>query len=539
MMSVLSGFLPVAAILWPLLLLGVCLFSRAGNRFTPWLIAAPVPAVLAAVFSGGVVVTLSPSTTMPLRLAVDGPGAVLLGVSALLWAAAAAGLVEKLADSPHRRRLTVCWLLTLTGNLGVFLAADVMGFFVFFALASLPAYGLVIHEESAAAKKAGVVYLGFALLGEALLLMGLVLLVLNPSGGGFGIAGAVAALPDSPWMVPTLVLLVAAFGLKIGLVPAHGWLPMAHTVAPGPASAVLSGAILNAGVMGLIRFVPFGEVFSGGLWLVVPGFTGAFFGVAVGLCRSHPKAVLAYSSVSQMGFIAAVSGMAMIHGSAAIAIPLAFYAAHHTLLKGGLFMAVGCVASDDGVRLRTVVLPALLIGLGLAGLPLTGGALAKLAVKDGFGDGLAGWLAIGSSAATAGLMTHFIRCLLRAGASSTGGVAKPVPLLPLLAWWLLALGAVVVPWLLRPLVETFTLASVLSPSEWWKAGWPVALGVLAGWWLGRVDQRPTDVADESRWYHAPVRSIGRGCEGFDRALRLWSVAGIILVALVLALALML
>ena len=71
----------------------------------------------------------------------------------------------------------MCWLLTLTGSLGVFIAADLLGFYLVFALASLPAYGLIVHDDDdGAAQRAGGVYMAFTVLGEAFLLLGFVLL---------------------------------------------------------------------------------------------------------------------------------------------------------------------------------------------------------------------------------------------------------------------------------------------------------------------------------------------------------------------------
>ena len=103
---------------------------------------------------------------------------------------------------------------------------------------------------------------------------------------------------------------IVGFALKIGLVPLHVWMPLAYTAAPIPAAAVLSGAAVKAGVIGLIRFLPLGAAMPGwGEALVALGFFSAFYGVAVGITQANPKTVLAYSSVSQMGVIAAVLGM--------------------------------------------------------------------------------------------------------------------------------------------------------------------------------------------------------------------------------------
>src|SRR5260370_10332509 len=121
--------------------------------------------------------------------------------------------------------------------------------------------------------------------------------------------------------------------------------------------------------------------------LVVLGLCSAFYGVAIGITQANPKTVLAYSSISQMGVIAAVLGMGLAAGNQSVALDTAFYAATHVLAKGALFLAVGVFAVTAARRLRpTLLLPAVL-PLGLGGLPSSGGALAKLGVKALLGDG--------------------------------------------------------------------------------------------------------------------------------------------------------
>src|SRR5262249_13897469 len=152
-----------------------------------------------------------------------------------------------------------------------------------------------------------------------------------------------------------------------------------------PAAAVLSGAAVKAGVIGLIRFFALGAAFPGwGEALVWVGFISAFYGVAIGVAQRDPKTMLAYSSISQIGVSAADLGMALVGSQQGAATEVAFYAANDVLVKAALFLTVGAVAVLDG-RARTLALiVAALLGLSLAGLPLTGGSLAKLAVKDLF-----------------------------------------------------------------------------------------------------------------------------------------------------------
>lgn len=349
-----------------------------------------------------------------------------------------------------------------------------MGFYLVFALVSLPAYGLIVHDDDDdAAQRAGGVYMAFTVLGEAFLLMGFVLLAAGEPSDSLQIRDVVAALPQSPWRDAALAFTIAGFALKIGTVPAHGWMPLAYAAAPIPAASVLSGAAVKAGAIGLIRFLPFDTAMPGaGETLVALGFFSAFYGVAIGITQANPKTVLAYSSVSQMGVIAAVLGMGLTAGDQGVALDAAFYAATHVLAKGALFLAVGVVAVTAARRLRPTLLLAAVLALGLGGLPLTGGALAKLAVKAPLGDGVVGLLANVSAVGTTLLMLHFLQRLTQITpqdrqASAPAGLALP--------WQAMALASIVVPWLLYPFAGS-DVADALTPNVLFDALWPVLVG---------------------------------------------------------------
>jgi formate hydrogenlyase subunit 3/multisubunit Na+/H+ antiporter MnhD subunit len=133
--------------------------------------------------------------------------------------------------------------------------------------------------------------------------------------GSLAIRDTVAALPGSPRRDAMLALLILGFGLKIGLVPLHVWMPLVYTAAPIPAAAVLSGAAVKAGLIGFIRFLPLGVAMPRwGEALAVAGIFSAFYGVLVGITQQNPKTVLAYSSISQMGLLAAALGIGLAAG---------------------------------------------------------------------------------------------------------------------------------------------------------------------------------------------------------------------------------
>jgi formate hydrogenlyase subunit 3/multisubunit Na+/H+ antiporter MnhD subunit len=295
----LGAGLIVATLATPLVLLLACLSRRLRESMPALLVLAPLPGLAAAILViGGTPLTFD-QPQLRINMALDVQGAILLGVAALLWSAAGAYAFVDLRGKANSARFAVCWLLTLTGSLGVFIAADLPGFYLFFALVSLPAYGLIVHDDDdGAARRAGGVYMAFTVLGEAFLLMGFVALAAGEPNGSVQIHDVVAAVPQSRWRDAALGFTVAGFALKIGTVPAHGWMPLTYTAAPIPAASVLSGAAVKAGVIGLIRFLPLDTAMPGaGETLVALGFFSAFYGVAVGITQANPKTVLAYSSI--------------------------------------------------------------------------------------------------------------------------------------------------------------------------------------------------------------------------------------------------
>ncbi len=537
-----AGLLLALTLVTPLAMLAACLSPRFRDRMPSLLPLAPIPGLLAALLARGGTVVL-PYSLLRLTLALDTPGALLLGVAALLWIAAGVYARGWLRGRPDRSGFVVWWLLTLTGSLGVLMAADLVGFYLLFSMVSLAAYGLVVQDGTMGARRAGGIYVALALLSEAFLLMGFVFLAQATPGQSLLISDAVAVLPGSAWHEATLTLLILGFGLKIGLVPLHVWMPLAYPAAPIPAAAALSGAAVNAGVIGLIRFLPLGVPLPDwGGTLAAAGLVSAFYGVAVGITQTNPKTVLAYSSVSQMGVIAAVLGMGLAAGDSGVALAASFYAMHHALVKGGLFLAVGTAQASNRSRVWEVLLPAAVLGLSLGGLPLTGGALAKYAVKATLGSGLVGLLAALSAAGTTLLMLHFLSRLPPADSQPpNGAVAASLPL----PWFATALAAVAVPWVLYPVVEPMigsgTVAQAFAPAALWSAVWPIVLGAVLFmilWrWRHRVPRLPAgDLVVFAPLGEGIARASGEMFERLDGRLRQWPVAGVSLLAVAIVLA---
>jgi len=532
----LAGFLLASTLALPLLMVVAAMWSSVRVKLLALLPIAPLPALVTAIFAPGGSLALAPAP-LRLTLALDDPGAMLLGGAGLLWCAAGFYASTYMCKSADRSAFAIWWLLTLTGSLGVFIVADMTSFYLAFGLASLSAYGLVAYEGTPAARRASTIYMVLALLGEAFLLLAFVMLAAGNPGGNPMIRDAVALLPSSQWCGPIIVLLILGFGLKMGLVPLHVWMPLAHPVAPMPASAALSGIIVKAGVIGLIRFLPLDTALPfWGMVLMALGLFTAFYAVLIGLTQQHPKVVLAYSTVSQMGVVGGVLGAGLMAGAPGTAVLAAFYALHHMLVKGALFLGVGIVANTGRRHAGLVMAAMALLALSLAGLPFTSGMLAKLAVKDLFGDGLAALLATLSATGSTLLMLHFLRRLSTLTAKGDERTESGL----LWPWAAIAAASLIVVWTLFPLVSGYPLAAIFEPKALWVASWPMLLGAALAYALRGYTERLPRIPEGDTVVLAEAllprlqRLLNR-LDRLDELLRQWPVAGLLLLVITIAL----
>lgn len=464
--------------LLPLLALFLIVAWPSGrDRLVPWLWLTCVPALWAvwAVPEPLVLSWLWPGAEWGLGAAgSDSLGRAFLGFTALLWAAASVFSWVSQRAHPMRLRYWIFWLLALSGNLLLIIAQDGVSYYVGFTMMSLSAYGLVVHNGGPGPRHAGRVYLQLAILGEILIYAGLLLRVFEADG----LMHFAAWLPV-PTTALTAILLLVGFGLKAGFWPLHVWLPLAHPAAPAAASAVLSGAMIKAGVLGLWRFLPAADPWlqQAAPVLVGMGLISALFGVVVGLYQVKAKSALAYSSVSQVGYLLVIIALAWLHPEQRMLLGsvLAMYAVHHGLAKGALFMGVG-VAMVTRFKPGYWLLMAL-PALALAGFPLTSGGAAKTALKSAFeGSALGSWLwlltlgSVGTALLLARVLwlTHKMQPAVAENESAAG--AHPAMLG---AWALVCVMPIAMSWLWLEM-RSATLYS-LSMYASWALLWPLLL----------------------------------------------------------------
>ncbi|QTE30753.1 proton-conducting transporter transmembrane domain-containing protein [Pengzhenrongella sicca] len=258
---------------------------------------------------------------------------------------------------------------------------------------------LVLAEhQRAAVRSAGVFYAVMTQLGFAAILVALVLLA--AAGGADSFAAIAASADDVAPGVRTAVFLltVLGFGSKAGLLPLHAWLPRAHPEAPSPVSALMSAAMVNMGIYGILR-IDLQILGPGphwwGLTLMVIGAVSAVFGVLQASVATDLKRLLAYSTTENMGLVTLGLGTAALLRSsgaptvAAIAITAALvHLMSHAGFKTLCFLAAGSVLAATGLRdldklgglARRMPITTVMFGigaLGASGLPLGAGFVGE------------------------------------------------------------------------------------------------------------------------------------------------------------------
>ncbi len=284
------------------------------------------------------------------HLAVDGIGLSLLLLTAFvsLTAAIASWKIEKSPRGYH-----AMFLLLLTGMLGVFVSMDLFLFYVFWEIMLLPMYFLIGVWGGPNRQYAAIKFFLYTLFGSVLLLAAIILVVLKT--GTWSIpeitaqASALVASGSAATILGASGLGLAAFigmfigfAIKIPCFPFHTWLPDAHVEAPTPISMILAGVLLKMGGYGLIRIAyPFFPTAAASIWWIIAllAVISIVYGALVAMSQSDFKRLIAYSSVSHMGFVTlglAAATTQAVNGAM-------FMMLAHGTISAMLFMIVGVI----------------------------------------------------------------------------------------------------------------------------------------------------------------------------------------------------
>jgi len=300
------------------------------------------------------------------------PLASLFAISVVIVACASSvyscGYIKEYLNHKSRLEFAVhffSFVLLFFSMVGVLSADSKTGFLFSWELMSLSSFVLVLWnaDESRKILHAALGYLVLMHVGFFFLLFGFYLLPANQGLMGYG------AMPIYVWL-----LFFAGFGIKVGVFPMHGWLPVAHPAAPSHVSALMSAAMLNMGIYGIFRAtLGASDILTTGIILFAFGAVTALYGVYRSAGESHLKRLLAYSSIDNMGVILIAIGIGAI-GKATGSSILAFcgysgaliHMLCHSSFKSLLFMNAGAIQHSAG----TLNLDAL--GGLLKKMPITG-----------------------------------------------------------------------------------------------------------------------------------------------------------------------
>ena len=296
-----------------------------------------------------------------------------------------------------RPREYFAWLLLLeTGILGVFTSLDLLLFFLFWEVELIPMYMLISIWGSGRKEYAAMKFVVYTIFGSALMLAGM--LTLYAAAGTFDMeqlaAMNLASLNTAIPLAAIFFLIMMAFAIKLPVFPFHTWLPDAHTNAPTAVSVILAGVLLKMGGYGMIRISVslFPGVAKEWAWLlVILAIIGVLYGAAVTIVQKDLKRLIAYSSVSHMGYV--LLGIFALNQVSLTGAALQMVS--HGVVTGLLFAMVGVVYEHNhhnrdltqiGGLARQMPVAAVVFsiaGLASLGLPGTSGFVAEFLVFAG------------------------------------------------------------------------------------------------------------------------------------------------------------
>jgi len=286
-------------------------------------------------------------------------------------------------------------LLVNASMLGIVFAGDLISFYIFWEIMSWSTF-LLISYNKGKALNAGLKYIIMSLVGSMAILIGIILLYLKFGSLDISFISANINTVSTKYIIYISSLFFIGFGVKSAIVPLHTWLPDAHSEAPSPFSAILSGILIKMGIYGFIIILyifwgikiittlnPTLNIFTmvlsiiGALTIVIPTF--------IALLQNDAKRLLAWHSVGQMGYI--ILGISF--GTSLGLAGGIFHIINHASFKALLFLTVGAVEyRTQGVRdlnslggfikkMPVTFITALIGALGIIGVPLTNGFVSK------------------------------------------------------------------------------------------------------------------------------------------------------------------
>ncbi len=389
----------------------------------------------------------------------------LVGFPALLFS------LRYLDQFTGRWKYYTLFMLMLAGMNGVAISGDMFNMFVFIEIAALSSYALVAFGTGAGEVEAGFKYMVMAEVGSLLILFSIALLYARTSTLNMAdMSRTLAELPRTTFFWFVLTTLLVGFAIKMAMVPFHSWMPDAYLSAPAPVAAVLSGVfskVVGVYAMARVVFNVFGlnRISSPGLFNMLVGFgvVSIIVGALLALTQTNYKRLLAYSSISQVGYILLGLGIGNYWG----VVGALFHVMSHALAKGLLFLASRSIELQTGTRetkklsrlekAMPVTTWSYIVGaLSLSGIPPFAGFFSKLFIILGAVAARLYWMAILAALFSVVTLGYLLKVVNRAFARPTGEEIVPTresPRLILLALVILVVLAIAFGIGFKPLLD--------------------------------------------------------------------------------------
>ena len=348
---------------------------------------------------------------IPVYFHVDSLGGLFAAFMSIVWVLTGIYAFTYMKHEGKQRRFFGYYLIVYGVLVGLYFSGNLVTMYLFYELMSLTSVPLVLHNGSKEAIMASLKYLFYSMCGAYMGLFGIFFLYKYCDtlqfipGGSLNLT--LASGHEGILLLACFVLLLG-FGVKAGMLPFHAWLPTAHPAAPSPASAVLSGIIVKAGVLAIIRAVYYvvGADFLRGTWVQTAWMTLTLLTVFMGSMLAFREPVfkkrLAYSTVSQLSYILFGLSVLTLAGMSGALLHTVF----HAFIKTALFLTAGififCCGKTRVEELKGIgkKMPKTLwcctfASLALVGIPPASGFISKWYLAQGALEGDVGvfrWL---------------------------------------------------------------------------------------------------------------------------------------------------
>ncbi len=412
---------------------------------------------LFVIFATGVIIALYPLVTQApiiyrfddvlgfgVVFKIDFLNYILMSFAGIMFFVVGLFAINDITHDQHQRSFYFFYMLTFIATIGSLMAADLLSFFLFFELMTFSTYGMIVHYRCQDAYEAGNEYIYLGIIGGLAILGGIITLgAYTGSLEWVNLAEKFSMLGITKYIIGGLFLL--GFGMKAGVVPLHFWVPRVYESAPFTLNAISSAILTKVGAYGIFRVATvlffsdttllnwndtlrwvtakeFGVII---IWL---GIATMVIGVTLALLESNVKRMLAYHSISQMGYIVMGIGVASYLGvKGAMGYSGALYhMINHGIFKTLLFMVAGVVVLKTketnmyrlgglAKRFPGLAFLALFGVLGIMGVPLFNGFASKSmlhhAIEEAikYGDSSFRYAEMLFTLVSAGTVTSFIK----------------------------------------------------------------------------------------------------------------------------------